>query len=348
MDDRTNNLIKVGIAGLGRSGWNIHARSLEQMSDKYQVVAVCDADRSRQKEAMEKFNCSAYSDFNAFLKDNDLELVIVATPSLLHTRHSIKALKVGKNVVCEKPMAIKLSDADEMVRTAKKTGHLLTIFQNRRYSPDFLKIREIIQSGRLGRIVMIRIAWQGFSRRWDWQTLKEFGGGSLNNTGPHILDQALQFLGDSEPKIFCHLERTLTSGDADDHVKIILQAADAPMIDIELTSVCAYPQDTWLVMGTQGGIKGTTNELRWKYFDPRDLPPRPVDRTPTHDRSYNSEKILWKEETWKISEDSIPAEIGFYKDLYDTLRGGKRLGITPESVRWQIDVLEKCHRLCPV
>ncbi|MCD6232700.1 Gfo/Idh/MocA family oxidoreductase [Candidatus Aerophobetes bacterium] len=339
------DLIKVGIAGLGRSGWNIHAQLLQSLPDMYKIVSVCDPDESRREEAFNKFSCDTYTNFEDFLKNKEVELVIVATPNHLHSTHSIKALEAGKAVVCEKPMATNLDDADNMIRVAKETGSLLTVFQNRRYSPDFLKVRQVIQSGKLGRIVMIKMAYHSFSRRWDWQTLKEFGGGTLNNTGPHPIDQALQLFGEKEPEIFCDLKKTLTLGDAEDHVKIIMRAQDAPMIDLEITSACAYPQKKWLVMGTQGGLKGTMNTLQWKYFNPEDLPRRKVERRPTPDRSYNQEKIPWKEEFWDIHQDKSPGQLGFYLDLYKTMRKGASLSITPESARRVMWVIEKCHQL---
>jgi len=341
--------INVGIAGLGRSGWNIHARLLEPLGDLYSIVAALDAREERRKEAEERFGCRTYSDYDEMLGDEKIELMVVAMPSHLHPPYTIKALEAGKHVVCEKPMAGSVAEADAMIEAGKKSGKTLIIFQNRRYSADYLKVKEVIESGKLGRIVLIRICVHGFSRRWDWQTLKEFGGGSLNNTGPHFLDQALQLMGAKNPKVFCHLERTLTSGDADDHCKVILQEEGAPMIDLEITSCCAYPRETWLVMGTCGGLSGTAGALRWKYLDPKDLPPRPVDRNPTPDRSYNREDLPWKpEETWDKSQDKSPGQEQFYRDVYAALREGKPVPITPESVRVQIAVLEECHRQCPL
>lgn len=348
MGKETKKVVKVGIAGLGRSGWDIHARLLEPLQDKYRIVAVCDSNQSRQKEARDKFGCRSYDGLNQLLKDSEVELVIVATPNHLHPPHIIQALKAGKDVVCEKPMATNLRDTDKVIKVAEKSGHIFTIFQNKRYMPDFVKVREVISSGKLGRIVMIRMTGHGFSRRWDWQTLKEFNGGTLNNIGPHFIDLALQFFGEAEPKIFCHLERTLTCGDAEDHVKIILQSRDSPMIDLEITSACAYPEEAWLVMGVQGGLTGGAQNLHWKYFDAKKLSPRKVERQPVPDRSYNHEEIPWKEETWNLSGDSSPGEAGFYLDLYNTLRKGAALAITPESVRRQIALIEKCHKLCPV
>jgi len=344
MDDK----VKVGIAGLGRSGWNIHARILEDLPDKYKVVAVSDPIENRRQEAVEKFGCKAYPEFDDLIKDEDVELVIVATPSYLHAPCTIKALEAGKNVVCEKPMATNLAEADAMIETAKKTGKILTVFQNSLFAPDYLKVKEVIQSGKLGRIVLVKIHNHTFGRRWDWQTLKKFGGGELRNNGVHLIIQGLQLLGDKEPEVFCDLRRTLTLGDAEDHVKVILKASDSPLIDIEVTRACAYPQDNWLVMGTQGGLAGSHHSLRWRYFDPKDLPPRQVDTKPTPDRSYNVERIPWKEESWSSEAEYQSSGIAFYKELYKTLRYGAPLPVTPEIVRRVMWIIEKCFELCEV
>ncbi|HRU32055.1 MAG TPA: Gfo/Idh/MocA family oxidoreductase [bacterium] len=340
-----NEPIQVGVVGLGRSGWNIHIRTFRNMTDKFRVVAVCDINEARLEEAKTSLGCKTYARYEDFLGDQEIELVVVATPTYLHPPYSIMALKSGKKVVCEKPMATTTKDADEMIRVSKETGSLLTVFQNRRYGKDHIKVKEVIASGKLGRIVQIRMTMNSFGRRWDWQTLKEFGGGSLNNNGIHLLDRALQLMSEKEPEVFCHLDRALTLGDADDHVKIILKAPGEPLVDIELTSACAYPIESWLVMGTCGTLIGTPSELKWKYIKPEELSPRAVDKEPTPDRSYNREDLHWYEETWKEEDSLITQEMAFYTDLYRTIREGAPLAVKPEEVRKRIAIIEKCHKM---
>jgi len=350
MNKKVDSTVPVGIAGLGRSGWNIHASTFASMKEKYRIVAACDIDQGRQAEARDRFGCRVYSEFTNMLRDDEVELVVVATPSNLHADFSIEAMRAGKHVLVEKPFAIDLDGADRMLEVAKETGQILTCNQNYRYVGSFLKAREVIQSGKLGSIILIRIAWHRFRRRWDWQTIKEFGGGNLNNDGSHVVDQALLLFGDAEPEVFCRMEQTpLSSGDAEDHVKVIIHAPGAPMIDMEFSDACAYPQGQWLVMGTQGGLVGDHGQIQWKYFDPESLPQRPVSRESTPDRSYNKEDIPWIEEKWNQSDErSRSNNVMLYDDVYATLRNGAPLAVTPESVRRQIAVLEKCRELSPV
>ncbi len=343
------NAIRVGIAGLGRSGWNIHAHLLEPLTKRYQIVAVTDADADRRSEAKARFGCESYTDYADLLADPKVELIVLALPSHLHADLSVAALDAGKHVICEKPMATSMAEADRMVAAAEQSDNVLTIFQNRRYDPHFNKVREIINSGILGRIVQIRISASNFGRRWDWQTLKKYGGGTLNNTGPHFVDQMMQLFGGADPtQIFCHLDRTLTLGDADDHVKLVIRGEDAPTIDMEISAAAAYPDEFWNIMGTQGGLAGSTQALRWRWMEPDKLPPRQLDTAPTPDRSYNRDEIEWHEASWNADEYKGPGYEAFYLDLYETIRHGAPLFVTPQSVRRVIWLMDECRRLSPV
>ena len=320
------------------------------MPDEYRVMAVHDPNEARTDEAQVRLGCRGYQAFSDLLADDGIDLVVVAGPSHLHAEAAIAALRAGKHVLVEKPFATDLDSTDRMIAAAQETGRVLTGSQNYRYVADFLTIREVIASGKLGRIIQIRIAWHWFRRRWDWQTLKAFGGGTLNNDGSHAIDQALLLFGDATPEVYCQMERTpLSSGDAEDHVKVLLHAPGATTIDLEFSNACAYPQDMWLVMGTSGGLAGTHTALRWRYVDPRLLPPRPVSAEPTPDRSYNREELPWIEETADLSKERhTDSNKRLYHDLYATLRAHQPPAITAESVRRQIAVLQQCRELSPV
>jgi predicted dehydrogenase len=233
---------------------------------------------------------------------------------------------------------------DEMIAVSKETGQLLTGFQNYRYDSDFLKIKEVLESGVLGRPVLIRFTDHKFCRRWDWQTLKRFGGGLLNNMGPHLIDWALLLVDDPEPEVLAHMETTpLCAGDAESHVKLIMRPENGPMIDIEITQTNAYPQESFLVMGTQGSLTGNRKVVRWKYFKPEDVAPLVLDTRPTPNRSYNRETLPWIEESYQPYREFSTSVVLLYRGLYATIREGAPLAITPESVRRQIVVLEKCR-----
>ena len=289
--------------------------------------------------------CRAYPDLGGLLADTDVELAVIATPSHVHAAQTIEALNHGKHVVCEKPMALSVGDADRMIEAAERGGRLLTVFHNMRYWPDFRLVRELIASGRLGRIVQIKLTMHRFARRWDWQTVREFGGGALFNAGAHLVDLALQLFGQTEPTVTADLQRTLTSGDAEDHAKILLRGDGAPTVEVEISNACAYPQETWHVMGTAGGLRGSSERLEWKWIDLASLPQRPLDRsTAAAERRFNREDLPWQEAHWTKGPEENPDYAAFYTDLHSALRGEAPLAITPQSVRRTLSVLEMCKR----
>lgn len=344
----TPRRIKVGLAGLGRSGWDIHAQYIAGLPDYFELAGVHDPDLIRMRDACAKTGSTGFRTLDALLAAPDIELVVVATPSHLHGRHALQALRAGKHVICEKPLVATSAEVKKLITAARRARRQLLPFQNKRYDKDFLEVKRIIESGLIGRPTFIRIAYHGFGRRWDWQTLKRFNGGSLANTGPHPIDQALVLFGAQTPQVACDLRRTLTFGDAEDHVKVILSAERSPTIEIEIMASNPWPAPRWLVMGTRGGIVGGPERLDYKYFDPSGLPKRRVDPKPSPDRSYNSEQYPWVEKTWLASADNSPGAIQFYRDVFASLREKRRMPVTPDQVFRQIRVIEQCHKMSPL
>lgn len=343
--------IRVGIIGQGRSGYSIHVAWLRH-DRKYKIVSVAEPLADRRAQAEQELGAVAYEDHREMLKRDDLDLVVNATPSHLRVPVALDVLRAGINVLCEKPLARRAADVDRLIAASKKAKRVLAIYQQSRFAPYFEQVRKVIDSGVLGRIVMVKIAFNGFGRRWDWQTLQECHGGSLLNTGPHPLDQALQIFGPGKPEVTCIMDRANTFGDAEDHVKLILSGNGRPTIDLEISSCCAYSLYAYQVYGTQGGLTGTTGELQWKYFKPKEAPKQKLIREPLPGRVYCSEKLKWYEKSWAVpkSKANLFGAMSrvFYGHLYETLTEGAALVITPEQVRQQIAVIEECHKQNPL
>lgn len=344
-------VLNVAVIGQGRSGLNIHCAHFRN-DDRYKIVAIVDPLEERQTHAKEQFGCDVHADWRELLKRDDLDLVVNATPSHLHPPVTTKLLKHGFNVVSEKPLARRAADVDQMIQAAEQSGAIFTIYQQSRYAPYFQQVRKVIDSGVLGRIVMIKIAFNGFARRWDWQTVQEYNGGNLLNTGPHPLDQALQLFGPGQPNVFCLMDRANTFGDAEDFAKIILSGAGHPTIDLEISSCDAYSLYTYHVHGTQGGLTGSTTQLKWKYYKPEEAPEQKLIREPLPGQAYCKEDLPMQEETWTVppkdSDLFQSMSMSYYTDLYKTLTEGAPLKIHPNQVRRQIEVIEECHRQAPL
>lgn len=356
------NIVRVGVIGLGRSGWDIHVNAFRNMPERYKVVALHDIWPERLHASAGEIGAKAHESLDAFLRDDAIDMTVVASPNKFHFEHTIAALEAGKHVLCDKPFGVNVAQVDRMIETAQRHGRVLQPFQQRRYEPDFRKIMEIIDSGVLGTLQFARICWHSFKRRWDWQTMPEMAAGELYNNGPHPVDHAMCLLGDTDetpvrPEVWAERRKCLTSGDGEDHVKWILSAPQKPTVEIEISSIIAYGQDRWLLAGTAGGLRGTGNALEWKWVDWSTMPARPLDPKSTPDRSYNTEQLTWQTATWvpEVTADSgagaAPSAgpvIALYADLHAVITQGAKQIITPQAVRRRVDVLERAAALAPV
>ena len=352
--------IRVAILGLGRSGRGIHGNYLSQDPGRFQVMAAVDPIKARREWAGETFGCETYRDHHPLLTRDDVDLVVNATPSKFHVPYSLEFLEAGFNVLCEKPLAQRASDVDLLIAASRAAGKTFAVFQQSRYAPYFRQVRKVIGSGVLGDLVQICIAFNGFSRRYDWQTLREEMAGGLLNTGPHPLDQALQLFGtDRMPDVRCYMRNTVAYGDADDHTLLILSGSDRPLVHLEISSCCAYPCFTYNIYGTLGGLKGGMQEMEWRYFEPKEAPRLRLVRKPLTNEDgtpgWCRDSLRWKKRTWRFRPKGggksprmfETMSSSFYRMLYRTLTRGTPLEIRLEEVRQQIAVIEEAQRQNP-
>jgi len=335
--------VTIGVVGLGRSGWNIHATYLAK-DPKYRLYAVADPLAERRDEAIEKLGVAkAYATPEELFQDEDVELVMISTPSFTHKDLAIAALRAGKHVQVEKPFALNVEEADAMIAVANECNRIVTCFQNRRADPDFLMIRSIIESGKLGRVHLIRMGNYKFERRRDWQTLTSLGGGMLNNWGAHKLDQALILLDGEYSDFFCDLKRTVSAGDAEDHVKVALKGKDGLVIEVEIMSACPMPLDGWVVIGERGMVRGSGSRLTMQWYPEGALPPIEADPGAAKNRSYGTgEEVPWQIEELKVEAGPSQTQV-VYERLWRSIRLGEPLFVTPESVRDQLALLDRCR-----
>lgn len=347
--------LNVAIIGQGRSGRNIHgAFFLSELNEKYNVVAVVDALEERRVRAAEEYGCPVYADYRELFGRDDIDLVINSTFSHMHASVSIDLLNHGFNVVCEKPFAKHYEDGCRVLNAAKRSGRMFNVFQQSRLAAYYAKIREIIDSGKLGEIMQISISFSGFARRWDWQTSQAYAGGGVRNTGPHPLDQALDLLGfPDDVSVFSRLGRANTFGDADDYAKIILTAPGKPLIDVEISSCNAYAPYTYIISAKNGSLRATLKHIEMKYFDPAKEAERKQILAPLCDGNglpaYCSEKLGWIEEEYDLPDDVMTVAVRDYYDMiYAYLTEGKPMRIQPEQVLKQLKVIDLIHAQNPL
>ena len=248
--------LNVAIIGQGRSGRNIHGHYfLSDANEFYNVKYIVDADEGRREAAIRDFaGVQTFADYHELFAFDDIDLIVNASYSDQHYPITLDCLEHGYNVLTEKPFGRTRYECEHQIRTAKEKGVVLAVFQQTFYATYYTHAKEMIENRTLGDIKQVSICFNGFSRRWDWQTLQKKCAGGLYNTGPHPIGLALGFLDfDKDAKLaFSSLDRGLTSGDGDDYAKLILTAPGKPVVDVEVSSLDAYSPFTLKLQGSRG------------------------------------------------------------------------------------------------
>ncbi|HBC88480.1 MAG TPA: gfo/Idh/MocA family oxidoreductase [Lentisphaeria bacterium] len=319
--------IKFGVCGLGRIGIK-HARCFSQEKEKYELVAGCDREQERTSELRKDYGCAAYNDFGEFLRNPEMELTIIATRSLDHVNNAKQALAAGKYVLLEKPIAVTSDDFKKLKKLDRKYSSRLFFLHNHRFEPSFQSIQKIIASGILGDVQMVKIRrHHSFRRRGDWQTLLSCGGGQLSCWGPHIIDQALQFIHAPVKDIWSNLKRVNSLGDADDHVKIMLVGENGIVADLEISDSVALADAYCTIYGSRGSlICADEKNIQLKFIDPKhQLPERRVspDLPPPGGGLGADEDFHWIQKTVKVEPEGDMWELVEFeiaRHLYSAIR----------------------------
>ncbi|MFW6279442.1 MAG: Gfo/Idh/MocA family protein [Planctomycetota bacterium] len=342
--------VKVGLAGIGRAGWGMHSPAMEERSDKFSIVAACDVEEGRCAKMAERYGCRTYPDIRDLVEDDEVELVSIATRSPDHVEHGILALRAGKNVFLEKPIALHYDNAKRLVDEAEISDAELYFRHNRRFEPAFQHVREIVDSGLLGEVYEVKLRRHHYARRDDWQTLIECGGGQLNNWGPHIIDHALRFLDSPVDDIWSDLRLVAAVGDAEDHLKICLRGDNDRVVDLEISGGAAISEPEYIVFGRRGALRCDGSEIEMRYLDPHtELPERSAspESPPLEGGFGSSEELPWVEKTVAVSPEHDVETEDIWDYLYGAIREGEEFPITHEQALEVVRVTTEVKRGTP-
>jgi predicted dehydrogenase len=207
-------MVKFGLIGCG----NIGPRHAEQMSRVGKLQAVCDIKFEKAQILADKYNCEAYSSIKEMLagEKNRLDVMSVCTPNGLHALHTVKALKAGLHVLCEKPMAISVEDGLSMIAAADETGKKLFVVKSTRYNPAVISLKKALENNALGKICSFQLNcfWNRPPAYYEnsWKGSADLDGGTLFTQFSHYLDVLYWLLGDC--KNATGLRKNLTHGDS--------------------------------------------------------------------------------------------------------------------------------------
>ncbi len=350
--------LKLAIIGQGRSGRDIHGAYCRSERNLYfDVGYVVDFDERRRRQAEETLypGCKTFSDYRDLFDVKDIDLVVNTSYSQMHFDITKDLIEHGFNVLTEKPFARNTYECETLIKLAKEKGVVLAVFHNTQPAPFYLHARKLINDGVLGSVKQVSIRYNSFSRRWDWQTLQKYMGGSAYNTGPHPIAMGLGFLDfDKNTKVvYSRADRALTSGDAEDYVKILLTAPDKPLVDIEINSTDAFSNYCLKIQGSKGTLKSTQGHYDLKYVVDGENPGQPVREHFLEDENgnplYCSEKLIMHEESGDYEGTAFDlGSAAVYENVYRVLTENAELGLSLENAAMVINVIETLHAENPL
>ena len=236
----------IGYGGMG--GW--HGNTIGNV-EELNLCGVYDIKKERCEEAKER-GIHVYDSLEVLLADEAVEIVTVAIPNHLHKDVCIRAMEAGKNVVCEKPVALDHQQLQEMIDVSKKYNVLFTVHQNRRWDEDYRTVRHMYEQGTLGPVFRIESRVQG-SRGipGDWRNQKEFGGGMVLDWGVHLLDQILQMIDKKIVSVYAMLSY-VTNEQCDDGFTVMLQFEGGLTAVVEVGTSNFINLPRWYMLGENG------------------------------------------------------------------------------------------------
>lgn len=329
----------IGYGGMG--SW--HTQQMK--NNKWPIAGIYDIKPERRAEA-EKNGIRAYSTREELLADPNIDLVTIATPNEVHKEIAIACLAAGKNVICEKPVAMNCAELEEIIEAAEKYGKLFTVHQNRRWDNDFLTAKKIVDDNVLGKVHRIESRVQG-SRGipGDWRSQKPHGGGMVMDWGVHLFDQALQ-IGGGRRLLSVHADLTnVTTDEVDDGFYATLNFEGGLSYYVEVTTNNFIELPRWYVLGQNGSAVVENWELKGKiikvsHWEDRDAVPIQAGAGLTKTMAPRNRKTIKKYKLTKVKSDWSE----YYKNIFAVLEGKAAPIVTHAQQRRLIKLIEAVFR----
>ena len=270
--------IKMGLIGCGRISKN-HFETIKNLGTAVQLTAVCDIIEERAKAAAAPFHVPSYTDYKTMLDNETMDMVSICTPSGLHPVMGIEAAKRGIHVLSEKPMAVRLEDAEALIRACDHHGvHLFVVKQNR-LNPGVAGLKKAVDENRFGKIYFLNstVFWtrpQDYYDMAPWRGTWEFDGGCFMNQASHYVD-LIQWIGGPVESVMGQTATLARKIEAEDTGAAVLRFRSGAMGVIQVTML-TYPRNlegSLTVIGEKGTVRiggmALNTVEKWEFSDSR-------------------------------------------------------------------------------
>ncbi|MCI9449740.1 MAG: Gfo/Idh/MocA family oxidoreductase [Clostridiales bacterium] len=342
---------RIGYIGYGEMGGGYHwqvADDRHDVCDDLAPVAVYDLRECRRETAAER-GMKAYDNLEEFLASDEFDIVVVACSNNFHCEMTCRALEAGKHVICEKPAAMSPGEFDKMVETSKKTDRYLFIHQNRRFDRDFLMVKHVIESGRLGKIYNIESTFCG-GTLFGWRAFEDHAGGILYDWGVHLLDQLVYLFDEPVKSVYADL-RCEKNKEVDDRSVIEMTFKSGVKARVTVAGSFLAPSPRFAVYGDTGVMwvdelyaeKATIRYSRKSEWE--ELPADVYGK----DGAYVRNQVRLNEDLTRVEypDDGMKYEQDWaklYKNMLDTIDGNDEMLVHHDQVRMVLRVIEAAFK----
>jgi UDP-N-acetyl-2-amino-2-deoxyglucuronate dehydrogenase len=273
-------MLKFALVGCGR----IAKRHSELLGlgqiEGAKLVAACDTDAAKAADIGNKFSIPYFTDMHQMMESADIDVVVVLTESGNHARHVVELARHGKHIVVEKPMALRLQDADAMIEACDTAGVKLFVVKQNRFNVPVVKLREAIDQNRFGKLVLgtVRVRWcrpQSYYDQATWRGTWALDGGVLTNQASHHVDLLEWMMGEVD-SVFAMSTTALANIEAEDTAVVTLRFKNGALGVIEATTA-VRPKDlegSISILGEGGSVEiggFAVNKMKeWSFVRPQD------------------------------------------------------------------------------
>lgn len=268
-------MLKFALVGCGRiAKRHSELLGLNQIKNA-SLVAVCDIDEEKAKKIGEQFNIPYYTNMDEMMSKEPIDVVSVLTESGNHAKHVITLAKYGKHIVVEKPMALTIDDADDMIMACQKNGCKLFVVKQNRFNIPVLKLREALEQNRFGKLFMgtVRVRWcrdEDYYKQASWRGTWAMDGGVLTNQASHHID-LLEWIMGKVDSVYAKGIQALADIEAEDTAAVILKFRNGGIGIIEATTAIR-PKDlegSLSILGEKGSVEiggfAVNKMLHWNF-----------------------------------------------------------------------------------
>lgn len=329
-------MMNVGIIGYGLSGRIFHGAIINAV-EGFKIKKIVTRNAAKREQALiDHPQVEVVESAEALFNDSEIDLIVVSTPNTMHAELAEKAMRAGKHVVIEKPFTVTVEEGEKLLKVAEETGKILTVYQNRRFDSDFRTVREIIDSGKLGRLVEFESHFDRFRpdiKQNAWREDPLPGSGNLYDLASHLVDQALAIFGMPD-EVYGDV-RYQRRGKVDDNFEIIMYYPELK-VTLKSGALVKEPLPRFILQGTEGayhkyGLDVQEDDLR-------------AEKRPVDDSWGTEPEALWGVLN-TIDERKVYKSLrgdyrDYYRNVYAALVNGEALAVTAQDGLNVIKIIE--------